>query len=97
MPRAQLSPLMQGIGLCTLKIIREIRFSREPLDLASPGDDYCEILPPLSWFGFDWPAHAKSQQKDWAPQLSDWHLASLEGREIVISNEPRWPYKKKRF
>ncbi|CAL1143341.1 unnamed protein product [Cladocopium goreaui] len=35
------------------------------------GDDYCEILPPLSWFGFDWPAHAKSQQKDWVLMLED--------------------------
>lgn len=26
------------------------------------GDDYCEILPPLSWFAFDWPTRAQHEK-----------------------------------
>ena len=32
-----------------------------------PGDDYCEILPPLSWFAFDWPTRAQHNQKERVP------------------------------
>ncbi|CAK9068146.1 Hypothetical protein (Fragment) [Durusdinium trenchii] len=28
------------------------------------GDDYCEILPPLSWFAFDWPTRAQHEKKE---------------------------------
>lgn len=33
-----------------------------------PGDDYCEILPPLSWFAFDWPTRAQYNQKERVPR-----------------------------
>jgi len=54
------------------------------LALRFRGDDYCEILPPLSWFAFDWPTRAQYNQKERVLILQDLHT---ENKEMYQAHE----------
>lgn len=53
-----------------------------------PGDDYCEILPPLSWFAFDWPTRAQYNQKERVPRPTP--AVPLKCEAPQATNQRHW-------